>query len=300
MAYKLGEFGDHPLYEVLKLSLHHRATALFLALQSNWPAIEGEIGTPISDTLRWRIAWAIGFNLTRGFVASEARPEPSQLQPKLLRHLEQEGHRTVRQIVEGIRLKELARSVASEQRNDWQPNDVQPVDRAAAEDAFMALFRQCYDDVAERLSKRRDRGHVTVETCVDDAWSRAFECYWSPAATSRYRAAATLAGTISLIALRQTWKTAKESPWPVDRDGVEFAQGAHTDPSRRIETAEEAQKMSSRIAQLPLRQRLVAELVFQHEMSQAEVARKLGTSEANISTLLKKAREKLQSEKIPT
>lgn len=280
------------------MPLFDRANFVLKELETHLPSALSDCDTSAIPLLKWRVTWALGFNLTLGFIAP---PEPSnrlEIPANVQRHFKKSNGRTVREIIHQVCFDDLIRSVAAEQRDEWQPDDARPIDREAAEQSFVTLFRRYSEQVTNRVSRRLERSHTGITACVDDAWSRAFECFWSSAATSRYRAAATLVGTISLIALRHARKPPRESQWPVNHDGAEVEIPVDNDPSRSIASMEEAQKMDRRIADLPARQRLIAQLVFRHGMSQADVARKLGTSEANVSLLLKKAREHLQSQKI--
>jgi RNA polymerase sigma factor (sigma-70 family) len=299
MSLVFGQFGNLKLRDVPSVALSDRARFFSSEVESRWPS--PQLNGDVSDIpmLKWRTAWAIGFNLTLGFADSTGDQSGSAIPRNVQTHLRNIGDKTVQDVLDRLWFDDLVRSVAAEQVGEWQPDDCRPLDQALAERTFVSLFRQYVHEVATRVSKRLGKTPESVESFIDDAWGRAFECYWSKAASSRYRAAASIPGTIALIAIRLAWRSSRESPWPRMQDGSDFEFPVNADPSKPLvdseEQAEEQRKIDCLFRTLPPRQRLIAELVLKCELSQVEVAKRLGTSEANISILLKKAREKLQS-----
>lgn len=303
MVHELSQLSDLKLRDVPALPLCDRAKSLLPHVEKALPSVladerSKDIATLLAEMpmLKRRVAWAMGFNLTMGFNAADC-----ELPAKLQRHFAKCGDWSVSEIIERLCLDDLVRSVACEQMDDWQPEDTRPVDCKAAERAFVSLFRRYYGQVTARTSAQMGPLHANAAHVANDAWGRAFECYWSAAATSRYRAAASIPGTIALVATRLAWKAARELQWPINADGSDWEMPVTDDPSQSLESIDEAEKFVRRMEELPLRQRLIVAMVID-EMArpestsrgaQSQVAKKLGTTEANISILLKRAKEKL-------
>ncbi|MEM8739552.1 MAG: sigma-70 family RNA polymerase sigma factor [Planctomycetota bacterium] len=269
-----------------------------------------------------RLAWAVGFN-----VVGPVRDEGAGRGVK--GYLDRWGASTpwdrvwgslVRERADphtgatGTRLGDLAVSVACEQRDVWQPTGARPVDRAAANGVFEALFAQNLPMVRGYVSKRFVGAGVDAEQVAIEAWSRMFCDHWSGSAHKRFLGLSRITTLVCQIARYVALDEVRDAEraggagYPGDPGGgpgvgggqglggaeTLAAVGVAADPSAEMNTEESLRHIAAGVAALPPRQRLAAEMVWHQRMPAKEAAAAMRVSEPAVSQMLAKARRSMR------
>jgi RNA polymerase sigma factor (sigma-70 family) len=101
--------------------------------------------------------------------------------------------------VEFVRLGELAKSVACEQRHDWQHPGSPPCDREGAREMVAYLYKEHAGQVVAVFRGSFADDPALVEDLAAETWSRMLT-HWSPAAYQRFLATGSLCSFICGIA----------------------------------------------------------------------------------------------------
>ena len=303
------------LGDVAALALDARSAFVREAGEADLEAAVSRLQRSAPDTYRGltadRLAWAVAFNVDAGQTAPErsARgkrhyldywtPETpwSQVWGAIAGPLPAASGPAARRSA----LMELASSVACEQRGDWQHPAARRLDPALAESAFAALYDRNRATVVGYVSKQFKRHAGHPEDVANDAWSHVFQEYWSTDARRRILGMSAISslvcGTAYYLACdivrRQGKLVSRDQPEPGGRDGARVLAPAEALPPNQpglVAAAELTRHVKSCRDRLPARQQIVARMVWDHEIRQVDLARKLGVSPPAVSQLLEKAR----------
>ena len=251
-----------------------------------------------------RLAWAVAFNLDAGFAPSNAS------KPVLRKHRTPDSTwqtywSTVTRREEGASragtslLADLARSVSCEHRPDWQPRGT-PIDVERANDAFHAV-RTRYERQVDAFARTLTIHESDPQAIADEAWSLMFVGYWSTSSKRRFVADSSISTIVCQICRHlavNTFRRRRSSPESVDDEN--FDEGSVvTAPAPDPVDGLAFKQWQRRIWHcmehvLTPRQRMIGRLVWFKEVRKVDVARKLGTSGANITQILDRASEALR------
>jgi RNA polymerase sigma factor (sigma-70 family) len=260
-----------------------------------------------------RLAWAIAFNLD-GSAAATVESNASrrtmtcyrdhwpmqtpwtQVWRSFTAPLEKSGPDHGRTL-----LSELALSVACEQRDDWQHPSARPINLADADRAFEFVYAQNRAKVLG-LCRRLGQSAGNPEAIADEAWSRVFCNYWSTQARRRFLGLSRISTLVCQVA-RYAAIDAQRDEEPIttssgDSDSehrVLEDVGVVLDPTANMMAAQLFSRLKECMGRLPGKQRIVAEMLWFHQMAGNEVARTLRVSESAISQHLKKARDAIRA-----
>jgi RNA polymerase sigma factor (sigma-70 family) len=202
-------------------------------------------------------------------------------------------------------LTELAASVACEQRGDWQHPTARRLDPALAESAFAELYDRNRSTVVAHVTKQFKRHAGHPEDVANEAWSRVFLDYWSKTARRRILGTSAISSLVCGAAYFVACDIVRRQGKMVPRDEPDAGEtGARARPLSpgealppnqpgAIAAAELTRHVKACRALLPARQQLVARMVWDHEMRQVDLARKLGVSPPAVNQLLEKARRSM-------
>ena len=171
-------------------------------------------------------------------------------------------------------LAELASSVACEHRDDWQNPPSRPVDVNLANRAFEWVYRRNRMKVLGDVHRSFGARAGEPETIAEEAWARVFCDYWSTSARRRFLGLARIstfvcqvARHVAVDALRarahdaQIEDTELDAEFPRRTPRLEEI-GIATDPDSRILTDQLTALIRDGLKPVPLRARLVAELIW--------------------------------------
>jgi RNA polymerase sigma factor (sigma-70 family) len=251
-----------------------------------------------------RLAWAIAFNLEAGFAPSNGR------KPVLRKHRTPETTweiywSTVTRREQGATaagtslVADLARSVSCEHRSDWQPPGVH-IEAQQANDAFHAVrtrYERQVDAFARTLSIHED----DPTAIADEAWSLMFVGYWSTSAKRRFVGDSSISTIVCQICRHlavNTFRRQQSTVMSVDDERFDeklAVVASDPDPVDRLAFKQWQRRIWHCMEHvLTPRQRMIGRLVWFKEIRKIDVARKLGTSGANITQILDRATEALR------
>jgi RNA polymerase sigma factor (sigma-70 family) len=199
-------------------------------------------------------------------------------------------------------LRELAMSVACEQRDDWQPATARPVDVAEASRAFEFVYAQGRQKVLGDIAKKFGHRAGDPKGIADEAWSRVFCDYWSATARRRFLGLSRISTLVCQVAYYVSIDAMRNSNSFVAIDeigGDEGSQrreallpelGVWIDPSKQIEAEQLRNRLRECVGSLPARQRILAEMVWFRQIRAKEAADVLRVSQPAVSQHLAKAR----------
>lgn len=270
---------------------------------------------PYRDITVDRLAWAVAFNVSGG-----ARPPQEKAYRGKRSYLDYWTRDTPWSHVWAVLkaplpaesdggprtgLLELAASVACEHRGDWQNPAARPIDAERARHAFAALYTRHRSKVSGYCSSQFRSRAGNPEDIATEAWSRVFLDYWSADARKRVLGTSAISSLVCGTAYYIGCDLIRKQGAPAAReDGPRAgtppqpyapAEWAPPDQTARLAAAEIDRHVKACRERLPARQQLVARLVWDHEIRQVDLARKLGVSAPAISQLLEKARRSMQN-----
>ena len=256
-----------------------------------------------------RLAWAVAFNVT-GSTQGDTKPAPRGKRAYLDYWSADTPWAAVwwalaSPLSEGdaasTGLLELCASVACEHRDDWQPPGARPVNTDWAQRAFTRLYERHNKKVAGYVSGQFRRRAGDPQEIAIEAWSRVFLQYWSADAHKRVLGTSAISSLVCGTAYyvgcdvlrRERASLAEHARVGV---GLVMAEPVGIDPRDKGPgdqmMAAELERYAKQCREtLPARQQIAARLVWDYELKQADVARKLGVSAPAISQLLEKARK---------
>jgi RNA polymerase sigma factor (sigma-70 family) len=302
---------------VADLALERRFVFVRRAGESDFDATVRRLQREAPDVFRAltvdRLAWAIAFNVNGAPAGSDSRahrgkrryldywtPDTpwSQVWAALRGHLPVDaggGARTM--------LAELASSVACEHRDDWQNPAARPVDLEQAGLALAAVFERYRTTVAGYVARQFKQRAGNPEDIAMEAWSRVFLMYWSADARRRVLGTSAISSLVCGTAYFVGCDALRRLGVLVSRDEPDVAlagaglrpalagsEWTPPDQAELVAAAELARHVQTCRERLPARQRLVARMIWDHEMRQVDLARRLGVSAPAVSQLLDKAR----------
>jgi RNA polymerase sigma factor (sigma-70 family) len=203
-------------------------------------------------------------------------------------------------------LSELARSVACEQREDWQPLGAIPLILADANLAFEFLYSREKQKVTGTI-RRRFPG-LDSEDIAAEAWARVFVTYWSSQARRRFLGICRISTLLISVACNVAVDTlpginASTTNFEPDASGENGPpksllerldlQGSSNNPEQQLLAKELFHRIKECMGLLTSRQRIVAEMVWVRKLKQRCVAVILEMTESNVSQLLKLAEQKV-------
>lgn len=202
-------------------------------------------------------------------------------------------------------LRELAWSVACEQRDDWQPPSNRPLSADNANQAFEVLYGRCRSKVVGYVVRRYGERAGDPESIADEAWSRVFQGYWSAEAGQRFSGLSRISTLVcqvgNYIALdefrrqeRMAVLAGDDAPSPGNDENRGQPLGVTDDQVTRMIADRFKKEARDCTRLLPPKQRLVAHLVWFGQHRQVDVAGMLDISEAAVAQHLKKARERVR------
>ena len=305
----LEQVSNLPLEGRCALFLEYRKADLASAISA-----ARDMGAPISEGFSCeRLAWAIAFNLDGSPAATmednasrrsatgyrDHWPLPTQWNQVwlcLTTPLEKSGREHGRTL-----LTELALSVACEQRDDWQHPATRPLNLAEADRAFEFVYAQNRAKVLG-LCRRLGPRAGNPEAIADEAWSRVFCNYWSTQARRRFlglsRISTLVCQVARYVAIDATRDEEPVMPSSGDSDSERRLSeeiGVVLDPTANLMAAQLYSRVRECMGRLPGKQRIVAEMLWFHQMAGKEVASTLRVTESAISQHLKKARDSIRA-----
>lgn len=199
---------------------------------------------------------------------------------------------------------ELALSVACEHRDDWQNPAARPINLQNAGRAFKFVYGRAKSKVVGDVFRSFGERAGAPEAIADEAWSMVFCDYWSIRARSRFLGLSQIstlvcqvARYLALKALRPTNDISIDDPEsddrPLTRREIEvlISLGVRWDATEGLIEQELLRLIKKCMSRLPVRQRIVAQMVWLQDIRAKEVSETLRISEAAVSQHLKKARE---------
>lgn len=268
--------------------------------------------TPVSkESAIRRLSWAVAFGVD-GKTEDEAGSEPAG-RKRVSCYRDRWPDDTSWDVVQGVLvgapgdgeaadslLTELARSVACEQRDDWQHPSCRPIDRPCAERAFARLYSRDDAKVIGFVRKSFGRRAGDPDSIAQEAWSRVFCEHWSREAFKRFLGLCRIATLVSQVsrfvaidALRQQ-KSAQGQAVSLSDDPDRTCSerfGVVVDPARALSERELHLAIEQGLRRLSARQAVIAEMVWFRGMQAKDVADVLNITEAAVSQHLKKARD---------
>jgi RNA polymerase sigma factor (sigma-70 family) len=308
--------------QLLELSLELRAMAILEFARSDIYASVlrlREEGAAISQRMNAeRLAWAVAFNI-HGTKSTDGGASP--LNPRGGQgYAERWALDTPWPVVwaaltkplassvpgSSSALDELAWSVACEQRNDWQHPASQPVVTSEANRAFEFVYRRNKQRVIGDISKNFGERAGDPGSIADEAWARVFCNYWSIKARRRFLGLSRISTLVCQVAryvaidiirergrmqsgLEDTAPASDYQAGPV----LDFLDMT-PDPAAGVLREQIHGILRECFRNLPVKQRIVAEMIWFQEISAKRVAEVLHISEPAVSQHLKKAREMMR------
>jgi RNA polymerase sigma factor (sigma-70 family) len=203
-------------------------------------------------------------------------------------------------------LSELARSVACEQREDWQRPAAIPLLLDDANFAFESLYSTERPKVTGTIRQRFPR--LDSEDIVAEAWARVFVTYWSNQARRRFLGLC----RISTLLIRVACNVAVDELGGLNATAITIEPDAggengplqsllersaiedtSNNPEQQLLAKELFRRIKECMGALTSRQRIVAEMVWVRKLKQRCVAVILEMTESNVSQLLKLAEQKV-------
>lgn len=196
-------------------------------------------------------------------------------------------------------LEQLTLSVACEQRVDWHPPGVPPVD---AERAWEYVYTRCNPEVLGYVAGRFGNRAGDPDSIVAEAWSRVFADSWSTKASRRFlgmsRVSTFVGGVATYIALdilgaQRAHEVYDENPDATDSSPSTAGRtlGVEDDPARGLMDDQMRRHVRQCLAAASKRQRMAAELVWFREFTNAQAAEVLDVSRPRMTQLLQRAGE---------
>ncbi len=204
-------------------------------------------------------------------------------------------------------LQELAVSVACEQREDWQHPDVRPIAADEANRWFDFVYARDRAKVVGDVFRRFGTRAGDPEAIASEAWSRVFCDYWSSTARRRFLGLCRIstlvcqvARFVAIDALRMRGASISldetSSDHEARRSALALEQlGFSAEPSAKIAEEEFCLQIRQCLECLPVKQRIVAEMVWVREIRAKQAAELLRISEPAVSQHLKRARENIRN-----
>ena len=204
-------------------------------------------------------------------------------------------------------LEELAISVACEQREDWQHPDARPIPATNANRSFDFVYARDRAKVFGDVSKRFGTRAGEPEAIANEAWSRVFCDYWSSTARRRFLGLCRISTLVCQVARFVAIDAMKTRGTALSLDetcsGSESRRSALTleqlglspEPSVKLAEEEFCLQIRQCLECLPVKQRIVAEMVWIREIRAKQVAELLKVSEPAVSQHLKRARESIRN-----
>jgi RNA polymerase sigma factor (sigma-70 family) len=255
-----------------------------------------------------RVAWGIAFNMRDETPESAGQPADRRRRTYLDRwgaHVPwseiwaklsaRDEPNATAAVAPASLLHDLAKAISCEHRSDWQHPGHRPVDPKVAGAAFGRLYGR---HMAFVLSVVREQVADTggdEEDIAREVFVRAFQTYWSAESRTRFLGTARISTVLHKIAeraciddLRQRKRRSAE---PLPEEDLPAGGEVYTE----AEGAELRQKLRQVLRRVPPKQRLVYYLVSRRQMSQREVASRLGVTAANVSQLFSTAKQAVES-----
>ncbi|MBA5686651.1 RNA polymerase sigma factor [Rugamonas apoptosis] len=153
--------------------------------------------------------------------------------------------------------------------------------------AFEQLYRAYFPRLGRFLG-RMVRSVPLVEEVINDTML----VVWQKAAS--YDGSCKVSTWIFAIAYRKALKGLRGSDEPVESDTDLYQAGPELEPDHLLEGRQLRQVLERALAQLPLAQRVVMVLTYDHEMGYAEIADVVGCPVNTVKTRMFHARHKLK------
>jgi RNA polymerase sigma factor (sigma-70 family) len=295
---------DPTIADLLELALPERSQQILrYGLQDLEPALkllaEQEFSPQESLTCE-RVAWAIAHHLEQVFAGNA--PIARSLSRRIPRdtpwyvfwgyfrrpiEASQAGPKS-------LPLTELAKSLACEQREDWQPS---AIDKAEAKRALQIVCSANNEAAVRLFAARFGRNTGSPEDIVAEAWGRLYVSHWSPEATKRL----VLATRISVFVYKVAANIAKDvirerkRTQPSNELEADVATLALGDNPGKHQLSKEAHDAIEQCKKgLTGRQRIVV-LMREGGMKRREIAERLHTSAPNITQILQAAEKRMKS-----
>jgi S1-C subfamily serine protease/DNA-directed RNA polymerase specialized sigma24 family protein len=252
----------------------------------------GRLGAPVSAH---DIAWALSWNIDPAHSDGTARCRVSTYQRRWSADTPWTEiwaeltlpRRESRGAGETTLLRELACSVACEHRQDWRHPDAAPIDHDAANAVFDAVYARDRQKVGRDVQRRFGERPGDPDGIADEAWSRAFQTYWSSGARRRFAGLSRISTLVSQIAsfialdvFREQDSSHEDLP---GEDGPSLAKivGLLDDPVEHLISQELRRRILCCTHRLPARRQLLVHLVWLRQHKAVEAARMeqhMGTS----------------------
>lgn len=153
--------------------------------------------------------------------------------------------------------------------------------------AFAQLYRAYFPRLGRFLG-RMVRSVPLIEEVINDTML----VVWQKAAS--YDGSCKLSTWIFAIAYRKALKGLRGSDEPLESDTESYQAGPELEPDHVLEGRQLRQVLEQALAQLPLAQRVVMVLTYDHEMGYAEIADVVGCPVNTVKTRMFHARHKLK------
>ncbi|MBA5638034.1 sigma-70 family RNA polymerase sigma factor [Duganella sp. LX20W] len=153
--------------------------------------------------------------------------------------------------------------------------------------AFEQLYRAYFPRLGRFLG-RMLRSVPLIEEVINDTML----VVWQKAAS--YNGSCQVSTWIFAIAYRKALKGLRGSDEPLECDTESYPAGPELEPDHVLEGRQLRQVLEQALAQLPLAQRVVMVLTYDHEMGYAEIAEVVGCPVNTVKTRMFHARHKLK------
>ena len=153
--------------------------------------------------------------------------------------------------------------------------------------AFAQLYRAYFPRLGRFLG-RMVRSVPLIEEVINDTML----VVWQKAAS--YDGSCKVSTWIFAIAYRKALKGLRGSDEPLESDTESYQSGPELEPDHVLEGRQLRQVLEQALAQLPLAQRVVMVLTYDHEMGYAEIADVVGCPVNTVKTRMFHARHKLK------